>query len=60
MKNLILQHFEPFRDHFIAEMNKTGKKLPWLVEKSVENISRYAESIGAEYRLLDGEPFQKA
>lgn len=59
MKNLILQHFEPFRDHFLAEIERSGKKLPWLVEKSVENISRYAEKLGAEYKLLDGEPFQK-
>ena len=50
MKNIILQHWEP-RD--------PSKPMPMIVEKSIENISAYAERMGAEYRLLNGEPFQK-
>ena len=50
MKNIILQHFQP---------RGGNKRLPLLVKKSVENIREYAEKWGAEYRLLDGEPFQK-
>ena len=58
MKNIILQHFHPFRPSVIQEM-KERNGLPFIVEKSVKNISRYAESLGAEYKLLDGEPFQR-
>ena len=50
MKNIILQHWEP---------REPSKPMPMIVEKSIENISAYAERMGAEYRLLDGEPFQK-
>lgn len=59
MKNIILQHFHPMRPNVIKEMQERGSKLPFIVEKSVENIKKYAESLGAEYKLLDGEPFQK-
>jgi len=46
MKNIILQHFHPFRPTVIQEM-KERNGLPFIVEKSVKNISRYAESLGA-------------
>lgn len=59
MKNIILQHFHPMRPKVIEEMQQRGGKLPFIVEKSVENIKKYAEKLGAEYRLLNGEPFQK-
>jgi hypothetical protein len=52
MKNIILQHFEP-------QGKNIGKPMPLIVRKSMENIKEYAESLGAEYKLLDGEPFQK-
>ena len=58
MKNLIIQHFHPMRPNVIKEMEKRNGRLPFIVEKSVENITAYAESLGAEYKLLDGEPFQ--
>lgn len=58
MKNLIIQHFEPFREDAIEQMKRTGKSLPYIVEHSVNNIRAYAEHVGAEYKLLDGEPFQ--
>lgn len=45
MTNIILQHFD-------------GDLRP-LDELSVENISAYAEMIGAEYRLIKGKPFNK-
>lgn len=44
MKNIILQHFDG--------------KLGELEELSVKNISQYAESINAEYRLIRGKPFR--
>lgn len=59
MKNIILQHFHPMRPKVIEEMENRGGKLPFIVEKSVENIKNYAHKLGAEYKLLDGEPFQK-
>jgi len=59
MKNIILQHFHPFRPKVIEEMKERGGRLPFIVEKSSNNIQRYAESLGAEYKLLDGEPFQE-
>ena len=59
MKNIILQHFHPFRPNVIQEMESRGGRLPFIVEKSVENIKKYADKLGAEYKLLDGEPFQK-
>ena len=52
MKNLIVQHFHP-------QYENVGKPMPWIVKKSTDNIRRYAEQLGAEYRLLDGEPFRK-
>jgi len=58
MKNIILQHFHPMRPKVIEEMEKR-KGLPFIVEKSIENIRKYAEKLSAEYKLLDGEPFQK-
>ncbi len=51
-KNIILQHYEPQSDNI-------GKPTPEIVQKSSANIKRYAESLGAEYKLLDGYPFQK-
>ena len=59
MKNIILQHFHPFRPKVIEEMEARGGKLPFIVEKSVNNIQRYADKLGAEYKLLDGSPFQE-
>lgn len=44
-KNIILQHFDG--------------KLRELDKLSVENISQYAKSIGADYQLVDGKPFRK-
>lgn len=52
MKNIILQHFHP-------QYENVGKPTPWIVQKSTENIKRYAELLGAEYKLLDGTPFRK-
>jgi hypothetical protein len=52
MKNLIVQHFHP-------QYENVGKPMPWIVKKSTDNIRRYAEQLGAEYRLLDGEPFRE-
>lgn len=43
-KNIILQHF--------------NGELRELDQLSVDNISRYAKSIGAEYRLIGGKPFR--
>ena len=51
-KNIILQHFE-------AQAGNIGKPLPEIVQKSTANIRKYAERLDAEYRLLDGHPFQK-
>jgi hypothetical protein len=51
-KNIILQHYEPQSDNI-------GKPTPEIVQKSSVNIKRYAESLGAEYKLLDGYPFQE-
>lgn len=52
-KNIILQHFE-------AQAGNIGKPMPEIVQKSSANIRKYAERLDAEYRLLDGHPFQKA
>jgi hypothetical protein len=52
MKNIILQHFHP-------QYENVGKPMPWIVEKSSANLKRYAESLGAEYKMLDGHPFRK-
>lgn len=43
--NIILQHFD-------------GDLRP-LDEKSVENITAYADMVGADYRLIRGKPFRK-
>ena len=51
-KNIILQHYEP-------QAGNIGKPTPEIVQKSSTNIKRYAESLGAEYKLLNGYPFQK-
>lgn len=59
MKNIILQHFHPFRPKVIEEMEARGGRLPFIVEKSVNNIQKYADKLGAEYKLLDGAPFQE-
>lgn len=45
MKNIILQHFD-------------GELRP-LDHLSIENINRYANIIGAEYRLVVGKPFRQ-
>lgn len=45
MTNLILQHF----DGELRELDKL----------SMANIQEYAESVGAEYRLIKGKPFDK-
>ena len=37
MKNIILQHWEP---------REPSKPMPMIVEKSIENISAYAERMG--------------
>ena len=52
MKNLILQHFHP-------QYENVGKPMPWIVEKSTGNLKRYADKLGAEYKLLDGQPFRE-
>lgn len=56
--NIILQHFKLMDSH----KEKYGKieenELPWLVQKSSLNIKHYAESLGAEYKMLGGEPFR--
>ena len=44
MKNIILQHWT-------GDMNE-------LTERSVDNISKYAEKVGAEHRLLRGNVFR--
>jgi hypothetical protein len=49
-RNLILQHFEPVPGRTSVA--------PWLVQRSSRNIRRYAERLGAEYRMLSGEPFR--
>jgi hypothetical protein len=43
MKNIILQHF----DGELRELDKL----------SIDNISQYADMIGAEYKLIRGKPF---
>lgn len=52
MKNIILQHFQP-HEKYINEKTHT------IVDKSSANIARYAESLGAEYKMLDGKPFME-
>ena len=52
MKNIILQHFQPHEKYL-------HEKEHFIVEKSSENIARYAESLGAEYKMLDGKPFME-
>ena len=44
MKNIMLQHFDG--------------KLGELEKLSIENITQYADSINAEYRLIRGKPFR--
>lgn len=44
MKNIILQHF----DGELRELDKL----------SIDNISKYAERIGADYQLVTGKPFR--
>jgi len=44
MKNILLQHW-------------TGTQ-PELVQKSVENMKKYAKKCGADYRLLEGNGFR--
>ena len=44
MKNIILQHFD-------------GNLRP-LDELSIENITKYAELVGADYELVRGKPFR--
>lgn len=51
MKNIILQHFHP-------QYENVGKPTPWIVEKSSENMQRYAKMLGAEYKMLSGHPFR--
>jgi len=46
MNNIILQHF----DGELRELDKL----------SIENISQYANMIGAEYKLIRGKPFDKS
>jgi len=57
MKNIILQHFHPMRPKVIEEMENRGGKLPFIVEKSVENIKNYAHqkcaAINEEYDDYD-------
>ena len=50
MKNIILQHFQPHEKYL-------NEKEHFIVDKSKANIKRYAESLGAEYKMLDGKPF---
>jgi hypothetical protein len=57
MKGIILQHFEPQAVNRDPELGSETPR-PWIVNKSIANIKKYAESIGAEYRLLSGEPFR--
>lgn len=45
MDNIILQHF----DGDLRELDKL----------SIENIKKYADLVGAEYRLIRGKPFNK-
>lgn len=52
MKNIILQHFQPHEKYL-------GQDSHPIVEKSVANIEKYAKSLGAEYKLLDGKPFME-
>ena len=52
MKNIILQHFQPHEKYLATKTHP-------IVEKSAENIERYAKSLGAEYKLLDGKPFME-
>ncbi len=60
MKGIILQHFEPMQSHADKYVDGADQKgaLPWLVQKSSNNINQYAESLGAEYKMLSGEPFR--
>lgn len=44
MKNIMLQHFD-------GELGE-------LEELSIKNITQYAESVNAEYRLIRGKPFR--
>ena len=57
MKNLIIQHYILGKPGLDPNRKFEGE-LPMLVRRSMENIKRYAESMNAEYKMLDGKPFR--